>query len=244
MSDARPLLRAKNLTKHFGPLYALRSLSLDVEAGRFLTIFGRNGAGKTTFLKIASSLIRSYEGEAFLNDVNLKQADEKTRGRIGFLSHESYLYKDLSVRDNLLFYGKMYHLDMTKKQIDALIAEVGLSEKIDTSVRHLSRGMRQRAAIAKVFLHDPALLLLDEPYTGLDEQACEVLDVFLEAFHSRGGTVILTTHQLERGLKHADHIVVFDKGTIAYQATAGTIDAASIRQTYRDIVMPEGSSSY
>lgn len=236
MPDDPELLAVRNITKTFGRFTALKSLSLDLALGEFLTIFGRNGAGKTTFLKIVSSIIRTYKGSAMLFGKDLKQADEDTRRRIGFVSHESLLYKDLTVHDNLSFYARLYRVPSRNAKIEEMIKKVDLEAKSAVTVRTLSRGMRQRLSLARAFIHEPSLLLLDEPFTGLDESASEILDRFLDEFIAGGGAVIMTTHDIERGWRHAHRVAVLDRGSVVYDTptAASTLDA--FREKYREIL--------
>jgi len=231
------LLSARNVTKTFGRFTALKSLSLDLAPGEFLTIFGRNGAGKTTFLKIVSSIIRTYSGRVTLFGKDLKHADDDTRRRIGFVSHESLLYKDLTVRDNLMFYARLYRLPSPSKRIRDMIDRVDLSAKSSVPVRALSRGMRQRLSLARAFIHKPRLLLLDEPFTGLDESASEILDESLIEFIEGGRAVIMTTHDLERGWRHAHRVAVLDRGSVVYETPAAeSADLGGFRDKYREIL--------
>ncbi len=236
MPGESPLLLTRDLTKTFGRFTALRSLALQVAAGEFVTIVGRNGAGKTTFLKIVSSVIHSYTGEVTLDGKNLKNADDETRRRIGFVSHDSLLYKDLTVRDNLDFYARMYGVRERERRIDEMIRRVGLEAKTTVLVRALSRGMKQRLSLARAFIHGPSLLLLDEPFTGLDERAAEILDRLLAEFTQSGGTVVMVTHDIERGWKHADRVVVFEKGTVAYETRVRDSSFDAFRNEYRRIL--------
>jgi heme exporter protein A len=236
MNSAGSIIETSGLGKRFGRSVALRSITLSVQAGEFVTIFGRNGAGKTTFLRIISSLVRSYSGEVHLFGEDLRKAGEKTRARIGFISHDSFLYRDLTVADNLLFYARLYGVNRPGERADQLIAQVGLQEKRDAAARGLSRGMKQRLSLARAFIHQPELLLLDEPYTGLDEQACEILDTVLNEFMAGGGTALLTTHNIERGLKRSHRVLVLDKGSVVLQAPASGIDAEEFRRKYRELI--------
>ncbi len=236
LADDSTILATRNLTKTFGRVTALDSLSLTLERGEFLTIVGRNGAGKTTFLKIVSSIIRSYTGEVFLFGGNLKESGDGMRRRIGFVSHESLLYKDLTVRDNLVFYARMYGVENPDRKIDDMIGRIGLEAKSPVPVRALSRGMRQRLSLARAFIHEPRLLLLDEPFTGLDERASEILDAFLGEFVDGGGTVIMVTHNIERGWAHAGRSAVLERGTIAYEAFVRETSFNTFRDEYRRIL--------
>ncbi|UCH85062.1 MAG: heme ABC exporter ATP-binding protein CcmA [Candidatus Latescibacterota bacterium] len=230
------LLAARDITKSFGRFKALRSVSLDLAAGEFLTIFGRNGAGKTTFLKIVSSIIRTYSGSVILFGSDLKRADDDTRRRIGFVSHESLLYKDLSVYDNLMFYARLYRVQSPGQRIAEMIARVDLEAKTTVPVRALSRGMRQRLALARAFIHGPELLLLDEPFTGLDERASEILDGFLDEFVKHGGSVVMVTHDIDRGWRHAHRVAVLDRGAVVYETPAAESSADAFRDKYHEIL--------
>jgi heme exporter protein A len=236
MSSSDSIIDTSKLGKQFGRLYALRSISLSVQSGEFVTIFGRNGAGKTTFLRIVSSLVRSYTGEVRLFGRDLKKTGEETRARIGFLSHESLLYRDLTVADNLFFYARLYGVQPVVDRVEQLIARVGLTDKRDTATRALSRGMKQRLSLARAFIHEPDLILLDEPYTGLDEHACEILDDVMDEFTAGGGTVVLTTHNIERGLKRSHRVLVFDRGSVVHQTSTSGIDPEEFRMKYREII--------
>ena len=244
MPTADKILETDGLTKQFGRLYALRSVSTSVAGGEFVAVFGRNGAGKTTFLRIISSLVRSYSGTVKLFGQDLKKTGEDTRRRIGFLSHDSFLYKDLSVLDNLVFYAKLYRVRSLNDRVDNLLERVGLEIKRNKPVRTLSRGMKQRLSLARVFLHQPQFLLMDEPYTGLDEEACERLDGLLSEFVLAGGAIVLTTHNISRGLKHAHRIVVFDRGRIVHESKAGELGVDEFQDLYKEMIFrPTGTQS-
>ena len=236
MPGESAFLVVRNLTKTFGRFAALRSLSLEVPPGEFLAIVGRNGAGKTTFLKIVSTIVRSYTGDVLLGGKNLKDADEAARAAIGFVSHESILYNDLTVRDNLSFYARMYGIPDRDRKIDEAVRRADLDAKSSVLVRALSRGMKQRLSLARAFLHEPALLLLDEPFTGLDERASEMLDASLAGFKGSGGTVVMVTHDIGKGWKHADRVVVFEKGAIVREASPAETSLDVFRSEYRRIL--------
>jgi heme exporter protein A len=236
MPDESSLLLTRDVTKTFGRFTALRTLSLGVSRGEFLTVVGRNGAGKTTFLKIVSSIIRSYTGDVFIAGKNLRQAGEETRRSIGFVSHESLLYKDLSVRDNLSFYARMYGVPDRKRRVDEIIRRADLEAKSAVLVRALSRGLKQRLSLARAFIHEPSILLLDEPYTGLDERASEILDRFLLEFRGAGGTTVMATHDIDRGWRLSDRVVVFEHGRIAHETTPRGSSYDDFRSAYRRIL--------
>jgi heme exporter protein A len=234
-SDA-PVLKIDGLTKRFGRLLALRSVSLEIRAGECLTLFGRNGAGKSTLLNTTACLIRSYEGDVAVMGRNLRDSDENTRRAIGMVSHDTYLYYDLTAEDNLRFYARLYGLDRVDERIARMLERFGLEAKAKSSARDLSRGMKQRLSLARVFLHEPRLLLLDEPFTGLDEPACETLARMIGEFVAGGGAALVTTHDLDRGLEVATRIAVLERGVIAYQADAAGVDPSGFRDIYRGLL--------
>ncbi len=204
--------------------------------GEFLTIVGRNGAGKTTFLKIVSSIIRSFTGDVILFGKNVKDADEDLRRRIGLVSHDSLLYKDLSVYDNLMFYARLYEIENRDERVREMIQQVDLEAKTSVLVRALSRGMKQRVSLARAFIHDPGILMLDEPFTGLDERASAILDTFLTQFKEAGGALLMVTHNIERGWRHADRVVVLDRGRVVYQTSVEERTFDEFRSEYLQIL--------
>jgi heme ABC exporter ATP-binding subunit CcmA len=229
-------LRTEALSKQFGNLTVLRSLSVTVQPGEFLTIFGRNGAGKTTFLKIVAGLVRSYTGDVVLFGENLNSTGNAARRRVGFVSHETFLYPDLTVRENLLFHARLYRIPDASRVVDRAIGDMGLEAKAAVPVRTLSRGMKQRVSLSRAFLHQPELLLLDEPFTGLDERAAEVLDQALQTFKAGGGSVLMASHDIARGWK-ADRVAVLDRGGLACETTVAQTTQDEFRATYRDILL-------
>jgi len=195
---ASAVLSCDNVAKRFGRTTALRSVTLSVEEGEFVTVFGHNGAGKSTLLNIIATLIRSYEGTVSLFGGDIVKADEETRRSLGFMSHDSFLYADLTAHENLVFYARLYGIPDPQGAARAMLERVDLAHKAQSIVRELSRGMKQRLSLGRAFLHSPKLLLLDEPYTGLDETACINLNDMLSDFTAGGGTVMLTTHDIDR----------------------------------------------
>jgi heme exporter protein A len=197
---------------------------------------GRNGAGKTTFLKIVSSIIRSFTGDVVLFGKNVKDADEDLRRRIGLVSHESLLYKDLTVHDNLMFYARLYEVPDPRERVREMIRRVDLEAKTSVLVRALSRGMKQRVSLARAFIHDPGILMLDEPFTGLDERASAILDSFLQEFKQAGGALLMVTHNIERGWRHADRVVVLDRGRVVHETSVEANSFDEFRSEYLRIL--------
>src|SRR5436190_4498925 len=222
-------LESEDIRKTFGHFTALAGVTLSVEQGESLALFGRNGAGKTTFLKIAATLVRYTHGTLRVQGIDISEEPEKARRHIGFLSHNTYLYRDLNPVENLRFFARLYGLKDPAQRIDSLIERVGLRRRASDAVRSFSRGLHQRLGIARVMLHDPSVILLDEPYTGLDANAVEILNQILDQAASAGKTIILTSHDLEQGLRAATRAAIIDRGKIMFDT--GAKDPA-IRDAY------------
>src|ERR1051325_1288475 len=222
-------LESEDIRKTFGHFTALGGVTLNVKRGEFLTLFGRNGAGKTTFLKIAATLIRHTHGNLRIQGIDIREDPEKARRHIGFLSHNTYLYRDLTPIENLRFFSRLYGVRDSEERILALLDRVGLRRRVSDPVRAFSRGLHQRLGIARVMLHDPSLILLDEPYTGLDANAVEILNQILDQAAAAGKTIILTTHDLEQGLRAATRAVIIDRGKIVF---TGSPKDQAVREAY------------
>jgi heme exporter protein A len=213
-------LESEDIRKTFGAFSALAGVTLSVKRGEFLALFGRNGAGKTTFLKIAATLVRHTHGKLRIEGVDISEEPEKARRHIGFLSHNTYLYRDLNPVENLRFFASLYGIRNPEQRIESLLDRVGLRRRVSDPVRSFSRGLHQRLGIARVMLHDPSLILLDEPYTGLDANAVETFNQMLDEASAAGKTVILTTHDLDQGLRAATRAVIIDRGKVAFASEA------------------------
>jgi heme ABC exporter ATP-binding subunit CcmA len=199
-------LEVAGVWKYYGDFPALKDISLRVDAGSTVALLGRNGAGKTTLLRILSGLSKPSKGKVQV----------PTRERIGVLGHGISLYDELSATENLLLFGRLYGLPDPRKRAAEMLERTGLDRVRDGLVREFSRGMRQRLAVARVFLHDPELLLLDEPFTALDDRAITVLHTLLAEIHQKGGTVVMSTHQLREALELATHVALIQRGQLAY----------------------------
>jgi heme exporter protein A len=226
-------LESEDIRKTFGHFTALAGVTLNVERGEFLALFGRNGAGKTTFLKIAATLVRHTHGKLRIEGIDTGEEPEQARRHIGFLSHNTYLYRDLNPVENLRFFARLYGLKDPEERIQFLLDRVGLRRRISDPVRAFSRGLHQRLGIARVMLHDPSLILLDEPYTGLDANAVEILNQMLDEAVAAGKTIILTTHDLEQGLRGATRAVIIDRGKIVF---SGSAKEQGIRDAYASYI--------
>jgi heme exporter protein A len=208
------MIEVRNLAKHFGRFSALRNLNLTVSDGDFISLFGKNGAGKTTLLRILAGLSRPSSGE--LNIKPSRQAPSRfIRGRIGYLSHDTSLYMDLTALENLRFYARLMDVPANTPALSERMKQVGLSGRERDPVRSFSRGMQQRLAIARAFLHDPDILLLDEPFTGLDSSGGDFFKNYLASARAGGKTCIMAIHDFRLGYEIADRLVVINSGTIA-----------------------------
>ena len=230
------VVATRELSRRFGHLIGLDRVSMDVRPGEFLTIFGPNGAGKTTLLRLLSMLLRPSAGQVRLFGADPGQAPELVRSRLGFIAHSGLLYGGLSGRDNLIFYGRMYGISDPTDRARRLLEDVGLADRSRDLVRTYSRGMLQRLAIARALMHDPDLILLDEPYTGLDQHAARMLRGQLGALSGQGRTVIMVTHQLEEGLELSTRLMIMARGRIAFDAQSAGMSRAALERTYHEVV--------
>ncbi len=235
-----PVIEVNKVTKAFGHQVALRGVDLSLAEGEFLALFGPNGAGKTTLIRIVASLMLPTGGAVRVRGEDLNKAATSLRRHIGLISHNPLLYGDLTPDENLNFFARMYDLPRAGKEsaaarIDAVLEQVGLTARRRDPVRTFSRGMVQRLAIARAILHDPEIMLLDEPYTGLDLQAADMLRSVLQELAASNRTVILTTHNLEQGLEMCNRAAILNQGRVAWEGTRAGLDLAGMKEIYRDV---------
>jgi len=210
------LIKLDEVTKRYGYIEALKNVSFYLKKGDFLAIFGPNGAGKSTLLKVLSSQTRPTSGNIYFNGIKLGDLPSDFRGNFGVISHQPFLYENLSAEANLRFYGKIYGLKEISKRTDAILKKVELYERKADYVRTFSRGMLQRLSIARSLLHDPDIILLDEPYTGLDQHASYILSNILREQFENSKTIVMVTHNLNRGYDLASKIAIMKKGKIVF----------------------------
>jgi heme exporter protein A len=208
------MIEVRKLVKLFGSKKVLRGLDLEVRAGEFVALLGPNGAGKTTFLRILASLSRPTVGDVRVAGYRLPGQAAAGRSRLGFVSHMPLLYGDLTAEENLRFFGRMYSVPNLASRIGEVLDLVGLASRRRDLVRTFSRGMQQRLAIGRAILHDPDVLLFDEPHTGLDQDACDMLDRVLRDVAASGRTVVMTSHDLARIESLATRFDVLTRGAI------------------------------
>jgi heme exporter protein A len=232
--NAEPLVVGRGLTRRFGATTALDGVDLTVRRGEPLALFGVNGAGKTTLLNVLSGGLKATRGSLVIEGLDPRRAPAQARGRIGLLSHHTLLYDDLSATENLVFFGKLHGLPQPLDRARALLDAVGLADRADEPVRAFSRGMQQRVALARALLHDPSLLLLDEPSSGLDARSSARLEATLRAAASRGATWVIATHDVEEGLALCPRWLVLSRGRVIDGGSHVGEDADRARGLVRD----------
>jgi heme exporter protein A len=231
-----PAVEALGVEKWYGPLPAVRGIDLALARGEFLTIFGPNGAGKSTLLRMLCGAVRPTRGTVRVTGQDVRGEEEGWRRKIGLLSHQTFLYPGLSAAENLDFYARLYALPDRKARVEEALRDVGLMERAADRVRTFSRGMQQRLALARTLLHDPEVVFLDEPYTGLDPHASAMLRAVLDRLKDGRRTVVLVTHNLSQGLEQADRVAVQVGGRWVSDERRGQIDAARWEQDYTERV--------
>lgn len=213
---ASPRIVLRQVSKYYERFVALERVSLTLEPGEFVVVLGRNGAGKTTLLRTLALLLEPSEGELLYDNRPARQLDFAFKRHLGFVGHESFLYDELTVEENLRFYARLYGLSDSRARVAEVLAEMDLSDRTATLMRHLSRGLKQRLALARAWLHQPDLLLLDEPATGLDVPTRQRMHQWLTGCHRTGRTVIVSSHDLHESLQPATRVILLEKGGVAF----------------------------
>ncbi len=226
-----PFIQVSKLTKSFGARKALRGVDLSIGEGEFVVLFGPNGSGKSTLIRVLATLVKPTSGTVRIAGRSAADDAQAVRALIGMVGHQTFLYDDLTVRENLEFYGKMYGAPRLGERVNALAELLGLTPWLDELVRTLSRGWQQRTALARALVHDPPLLLLDEPETGLDPQAISRLPEWLRRAQ-KPRTVLMTSHNLDRAGDTGDSVAVLAYGRIQYRAPRDGLDVAAFKETY------------
>ena len=227
-----PAIQIKGLTKAFGSTHALRGIDLEVPWGEVLTVLGPNGSGKTTLVKILATLTKPDAGTARVAGIDLARRGQQARRAVGVVTHDPLLYDGLTGYENLKFFGRMFGLSDLDRRIATVAERMGISSRLHHRIGTLSHGMKKRFSIARALLHDPAVLLMDEPESGLDQEALAMLDEVIAAGNSSPLTVLMTTHNLERGLALGHRTVILARGRIAYDRSLNEVDSAAVREAY------------
>ena len=226
--DQRPAIELRGLTRRFGERTALKDVTADVPPGATLAVLGRNGAGKSTLLRILATLLRPHAGAVSVLGQPLPRAAHAVRPRVGLLAHEPLLYRDLSGRENLLYHARLH--GVSPARVEELLEAVGMGARADDPVRGLSRGMVQRLAVCRAVLHDPEVLLLDEPRANLDPRAAELIAPLIGG--GNGRTRVLTSHDPGAAIEEADLLLGLREGKVALMASPDELGPEEIRSLY------------
>ncbi|MBI4338734.1 MAG: ABC transporter ATP-binding protein [Chloroflexi bacterium] len=225
-------IKVQGLAKSYGDRPVLRDLALEVAWGQRFVLFGGNGSGKTTLMKCLAGLARPDAGSIAIAGLEGQRQGAELRRCLGVVSHQPLLYEDLTGAENLRFYGRMYGVPELESRIALVGEQLKATRYLSARVRTLSHGMKKRLSLARALLHDPPVLLLDEPESGLDQEALELMDALLQS-SEQARTVLMTTHNLERGLALADQAGILAGGRIAYQASTASLEATEFRRRFR-----------
>lgn len=232
-SSTAPLaIEVSGLTKTYGDQFALRRIDLKVRRGERVVLFGPNGAGKTTLIKVLAAIVRPTSGKVAIDGIELKDRSEEARRHIGVVTHQTFLYSHLSVYENLDFFCRIYAVPRRRERIAELVRRVEMSARLHDRVDSLSRGMQQRVSIARAMVHEPSVLLLDEPETGLDQRTVGIVRSVLLGPESEQRAVVLITHNLESGMEVGDRFVFLDRGRVVRECGKSEIDLKRLKDIY------------
>ena len=223
---------ADELVKTYGNFDALQGVSLKIKAGEFYTLFGPNGAGKTTLVKLFATLTAPTSGTLRVSGLDAKKEVKNIRSKIGVISHDTYLYENLTALENIAFFAELYGISDIDNRARTVITQVGLGTRLNDLVRTFSRGMKQRLTVARSMVHNPKILLLDEPYTGLDLAGARLFGEMLSDLKSRGRTILMTTHNIEEGLDLSDRVGILVSGKMVYESSTKNLDPTTFKNLY------------
>ncbi len=235
-SSSNWAVEIQGLTKSFGPRTALRGIDLRVAAGSSVAIFGPNGAGKTTLIKILATILKPSSGNIRLDGRDIQRNTEEIRRLVGVITHQTFLYSNLTAYENLDFYGRMFDVPHRRARIHEVLDIVGIPSRIHDRVDTLSRGTQQRISIARLLLSKPRIILLDEPETGLDQQATALLWNALRLEGEEQYTIIHTTHNLARGFETCDRMLILARGEIVFDRERSSMDITDLTQAYQRFI--------
>ena len=231
------VVEVRNLKKSYGFKPVLRNINLTLLRGQRLALIGPNGAGKTTLLRILAGLNKPATGTVAVAGFDGIEQPQQLRRSVGFVAHQPYLYEDLSAFENLLFFARMYDVEHPHERAVDLLQRMGLTRKMHDRIGSLSRGQVQRVAWARALVHSPHILLLDEPDTGLDQDGDNLIISLFAEHIANGGSILFTTHQLERALTLSDSIDIIANGRIVYHQDTAVLSVPNLQRTYREVVL-------
>lgn len=229
-------ITVEKLKKKYGENEALKGVSFSLEEGDFLSIFGPNGAGKSTLLKLLSAQTRPTSGKIFYGNTEIGNLNDDFRSKFGVISHQPFLYENLSAYDNLRFYGKLYGVENLDFRIKEILDLVELTHRKNELVRNFSRGMLQRLSIGRALLHNPDIVFLDEPYTGLDQHASNILTKILKELFSNRKTIIMVTHNLAKGYDLSSKIAIVKNGELVFFKNKDEVNDYEFEDIYISMV--------
>ncbi len=232
----RLMIEMHSLKKDYGFKPVLRRIDLVLPQGERMALIGSNGAGKTTLLRILAGLQKTTTGRVIIGGLDSEHHAQDIRRLVGFVAHQPYIYEELSALENLLFFGRLYNVAHVRERARNLLARVGLERRAHERASTFSRGQLQRLAWARALLHEPPLLLLDEPETGLDQQGITLMDALLTEHTAQGGSTFFTTHTLERAWQMSDHIVLLSGGRIVSQLERASVTLEELQRRYAEVL--------
>jgi heme exporter protein A len=224
------MIAISGLSRSFGPIRAVDRLSLDLARGESLALFGPNGAGKTTLIRLLTLGLRPSAGSLRIDGLDPAREELEIRRRIGLISHQSFLYDDLTARQNLEFFCRLYGVSEPRRRACELLETVEMQHRADDAVRTLSRGLQQRLSLVRALVHEPRIIFLDEPFTGLDPRASRSFQETLARQRAEGRTIVMATHDLARGLELSDRWVIMNRGRIAERGSSDGTEAAALER--------------
>lgn len=225
-------IEVKGLRKAYGRTQVLRGLDLEVPWGKVMTILGPNGSGKTTLIKTLASLIRPDAGELSIAGADIRRRGNRARRIMGVVTHDTLLYDELTGYENLRFHARMFRLDSIEQRIETVADRLGMADRLHQKVGTLSHGMKKRFSIARALLHDPLVLIMDEPESGLDQDALALLEAVVRDKTDPYRTVLMTTHNLDRAIALSDQLAILSRGVIAYEGSTESTEAEYLKDRY------------
>lgn len=232
-------IKLEGLEKSFGDWPVLWDLDLTLGWGQFLVLFGANGVGKSTLLRILSTQARADAGKALIAGHDLRRNPQAVRSRVGVVAHQTFLYDDLTALENLVYYGRLFGLNDPEKKADEALSRLGMDRRSGQRLRNLSHGMQKRVAIARAIMHQPPILLLDEPESGLDRGSVELLKKLLQEWAASGRAVVMTTHDTELGFSWTGQLGLLAEGKLHLRGPEGTGDSTEF---HRRVTVSLGAS--